>query len=557
MELLKKLIFFLFFALLFFTIIHPTSSHAQSDAALPYCFRQDECGSAAYPKSFAVFSKECATASSLYSYNCIANPPAIQLSIPIGGKDRIEGLQNYIVLVYKFLIGAAGVLAGIMITIAGFEWLTARGDSGKIKQAKERITKALIGLALALGSYTILYTINPALISLQLTPIKIIRSVPIPPRAETCDPGFAPLSRTSNGPATQTECNLECGGPDRVKAFKYNEKDGVKTGCCSCKDACSVVVRDRFTDRTREQSQGVDDPLALRSGTQAGGQAYYKEIPRSNQSSCQQICTSSGFANFKTIDPCDQLRSNQPNTEQGRQSIADREIKKTECQSQSSSEVYQPNICCYCTGQEFNAANRYATPGNAVACQTLSSNTATRYECDRLSGADGKCTYITTERQCKWTPTPCSATLPCPNPSSQQCVENKCITTSTTYTTNRTCNAQQLCPAGEECQNGTCVQIVARCAAAGDACGNDNGGIPCCTGTTCITRTFSLDYCRPDIASTKIRRGGLCDQDSDCENVCNDSNDGIRLRDQEYTCGSVTCNSISTCKTACEKKRCK
>jgi hypothetical protein len=62
-----------------------------------------------------------------------------------------------------------------MIVIAGFEWLTAAGDSGKIKHAREKITNALIGLVLALGSYTILNTINPALLSLQLHPIKMVR----------------------------------------------------------------------------------------------------------------------------------------------------------------------------------------------------------------------------------------------------------------------------------------------------------------------------------------------------------------------------------------------
>lgn len=150
-------------------------THAQTPLTPSTCFKQEECGVGKYKNSFPVSSTDCAPFNP-FSYNCISSPPAVKLNIPIAGNTEIAGLQKYIVVIYKFLIGAAGILAGIMITIAGFEWLTAAGDSGKIKHARERIMKALLGLVLTLGSYTILYTINPALISLQLVPVKIHRS---------------------------------------------------------------------------------------------------------------------------------------------------------------------------------------------------------------------------------------------------------------------------------------------------------------------------------------------------------------------------------------------
>lgn len=76
-------------------------------------------------------------------------------------------LADYFSMVYKYLIGIAGILAGIMIAIAGFQWLLAAGDAGKIKHAKERISGALIGLVLALGSYTILFLVNPDLVTFK------------------------------------------------------------------------------------------------------------------------------------------------------------------------------------------------------------------------------------------------------------------------------------------------------------------------------------------------------------------------------------------------------
>lgn len=174
----KKPIFILAIAVILLTSATPQvfsqAQTATTQAPPQHCFKQDECSQGIFKNSFAVESNDCAQYKP-YNYNCISNPPPYKLSVPFGDKTEISGLQNYIVALYKFLIGAAGLLAGIMITIAGFEWLTAAGDSGKIKHARERMIKALLGLVLVLGSYTILYTINPALISLQLIPIKMIR----------------------------------------------------------------------------------------------------------------------------------------------------------------------------------------------------------------------------------------------------------------------------------------------------------------------------------------------------------------------------------------------
>lgn len=87
----------------------------------------------------------------------------------------IPYLAEYFSMLYKYLISIAGVLAGIMIVIAGFEWLVAAGDASKIKHAKERISNALIGLILALGSYTILYLVNPDLVTFKALKVPYVQ----------------------------------------------------------------------------------------------------------------------------------------------------------------------------------------------------------------------------------------------------------------------------------------------------------------------------------------------------------------------------------------------
>lgn len=75
---------------------------------------------------------------------------------------------EYIKGIIKLAIGIAGVLAVLKIVIAGFQYITTENFSGK-SNAKESIRNALVGLFLAISAYTILATINPALVNFTLT----------------------------------------------------------------------------------------------------------------------------------------------------------------------------------------------------------------------------------------------------------------------------------------------------------------------------------------------------------------------------------------------------
>ncbi|MEK7545821.1 MAG: pilin [Patescibacteria group bacterium] len=80
----------------------------------------------------------------------------------------LADLAQYIGIIYNFLISIIGLVAAVMIVVGGIQYLTSAGDSGKIGAAKKRITNALIGVVLALSAYTILNTINPALLTLKV-----------------------------------------------------------------------------------------------------------------------------------------------------------------------------------------------------------------------------------------------------------------------------------------------------------------------------------------------------------------------------------------------------
>ena len=86
---------------------------------------------------------------------------------PGGRYITVSWLAEYIAAIYQYLVGAATILAIVMIMYGGFRWITAAGDAGKIGEAKATIVGAVVGLVLALGSYTILSLVNPDLVSFQ------------------------------------------------------------------------------------------------------------------------------------------------------------------------------------------------------------------------------------------------------------------------------------------------------------------------------------------------------------------------------------------------------
>jgi len=77
----------------------------------------------------------------------------------------------YIKSVYKYAIGVVGVLAAVVLMVGGIVWLTAGGNQTRIGEAKAWIGASITGLIIALASYMILWTVNPALV--QFRPIEV------------------------------------------------------------------------------------------------------------------------------------------------------------------------------------------------------------------------------------------------------------------------------------------------------------------------------------------------------------------------------------------------
>lgn len=85
---------------------------------------------------------------------------------PLPGFENVNNLTigPFLATMFNLIILLVGILSIIMIIFGGIQYMTTDAISGK-QEGKERITNAVIGLILALGSFLILRTINPNLVN--------------------------------------------------------------------------------------------------------------------------------------------------------------------------------------------------------------------------------------------------------------------------------------------------------------------------------------------------------------------------------------------------------
>lgn len=125
------------------------------------------------------------------TYTPLAPNPFMPSTIDLSG----TGLEEYLISVFKLAIALAGVLAVVMIVVCGIKLMGDPSPSGK-SEAKGCIQNAIFGLILAIGSWALLYTINPALVSTQFFANTSKSSVAPPPTPGTVT---APPPTTSVG----------------------------------------------------------------------------------------------------------------------------------------------------------------------------------------------------------------------------------------------------------------------------------------------------------------------------------------------------------------------
>lgn len=93
-------------------------------------------------------------------------PPAPNTTSILGKLNAVAGksydttggdtkLASILGLVVQGFLGLLGVIFVILIVIAGNKWMTAAGEEEKVREAKDTIRRAIIGLIIIVGAWAI------------------------------------------------------------------------------------------------------------------------------------------------------------------------------------------------------------------------------------------------------------------------------------------------------------------------------------------------------------------------------------------------------------------
>jgi len=100
---------------------------------------------------------------------------AFEVQLPLFFNQEDGTLPEYFVYYFQLAIWIAGILAVVMLAVAGIEFIMAFSNPEKMGEAKKRATSAILGLVLVFASYILINTINPKLT--DLTPSEPLKQV--------------------------------------------------------------------------------------------------------------------------------------------------------------------------------------------------------------------------------------------------------------------------------------------------------------------------------------------------------------------------------------------
>ncbi|MFH1286420.1 MAG: hypothetical protein ABII02_01575 [Candidatus Magasanikbacteria bacterium] len=198
-------------------------------------------------------------------------------------------IGEYFKAVYQYIIIAASVISVVVLIVAGTRWTLSGGSTEVIMESKKQIVGAIIGLVIALTSYTLLYTINPELVQFRSLRIQDLGAKPneglddhykvnLKKKCDKSDPGLISFKcktiRVKGGKIIDWKsCEEAAKALEPIKVVKeiWNDKDATfdrrwrvdcsqfadcSKGRWSCLNACVAQRPPKKASRTYPYNQG-------------------------------------------------------------------------------------------------------------------------------------------------------------------------------------------------------------------------------------------------------------------------------------------------------------
>lgn len=204
-----------------------------------------------------IFSQETAFAQQQYT-----------LLVPLPGATgqmTQTTLGPYIANAFTLAIAIAAALAFVMITFGGITYATSDAITGKQK-GRDFVTNAIYGLLLVIGAYAILYTINPNMLSFNLT----LGTPSITPTTGTVTPSVQNVGGNVAGvPMNRLQIDA-----DNLIRQQVNGRLSVYAGPCLQGQTSGCVnlngLQVGVIDNLKRTADACNCDLRLTGGTEAG-----------------------------------------------------------------------------------------------------------------------------------------------------------------------------------------------------------------------------------------------------------------------------------------------
>lgn len=108
--------------------------------------------------------------------------PGLEFTDPTqdGKYTKVNFLGEYVDAIYRLLMAACAVVAVVMLMIAGLQYTLSRGNASAVKQAKDRIKNAIVGLVLLMSAYSIAFLLDPSTTKFLALSIESVPKEPLP-----------------------------------------------------------------------------------------------------------------------------------------------------------------------------------------------------------------------------------------------------------------------------------------------------------------------------------------------------------------------------------------
>jgi hypothetical protein len=105
--------------------------------------------------------KKIASLTALVALTLSATPVFAQkLNVPKPPGFQIEDLGLFVSKVVGFALIIAAILVFVYLVWGGIQWITSGGDKGKTEEARNRITAALVGLAIVAAAWAVIQLVS-------------------------------------------------------------------------------------------------------------------------------------------------------------------------------------------------------------------------------------------------------------------------------------------------------------------------------------------------------------------------------------------------------------